>query len=109
MKSSLYWIGRLNSERGEQVAIAWQRGVVSIKTFPVRVATILALLAFAATAADEPGDLARCAVALDREDYASVIRDAQSFLHLHPESVPARVLLARGYMGLDNGIAALSE
>lgn len=109
MKSSLYWIGRLNFERGEPVAITWVRGVVSIKASAVRVATILALLALAATAADQPGDLARCAVDLDREDYASAIRGAQSFLRLHPESVPARVLLARAYMGLNNGIAALSE
>ena len=70
MKSSLYWIGRLNFERGEPVAIAWVRGVVSIKASTVRVALILALLAFAATAADQPAGLGRCAVDLDREDYA---------------------------------------
>jgi predicted Zn-dependent protease len=75
----------------------------------VRVTTILALLALAATAADQPAGLARCAVELDREDYASATRDARSFLRLHPESVAARVFLARAYMGSNNGTAALSE
>jgi tetratricopeptide (TPR) repeat protein len=109
MKSSLYWIGRLSLGRGEPLAIAWATGVVSIKVSTVRVVSILALLTLAATAADQPAELTRCSIALDREDYASAARDAQSFLRLHPESVPARLLLARGYMGLNNGTAALSE
>src|SRR3954451_6187772 len=118
MRSSPCSIGRLSFGRGEPLAIAWARGVVSIRISTVRVATILVLLAYAATAADQAdhGDhvdhadgLARCAVELDREDYASASRDAQSFLRLHPESVAARVLLARAFMGLNNGIAALSE
>ena len=53
MQSSLYWIGRLNFERGEQVATRWVHGVVSFKVSAVRVATILVLLAFAAAAAEE--------------------------------------------------------
>ena len=109
MRSLPYWIGLLSSRRIEPVAKAGARGVVSVKVSSVRATITLALLAFAATAADQPASLARCQVELDREDYASATREAQALLRVHPDSVPARVLLARAYMGVNNGTAALSE
>ncbi len=99
MKSSLYWTGRSSSGRSEP----------SARVSAVSVAAVLSLLAFAATAAGQPASLARCEVELDRENYAPATREAQAFLRAHPDSVPARILLARAYMGVNDGTAALSE
>ena len=75
----------------------------------MRALPILLLLAVSARASDPAGGLARCATALDREDYAAAVREAQSILGFQPESVPARLVLARAYMGMNNAAAALSE
>ena len=50
-----------------------------------------------------------CATALDRGEYVSASRLAQAFVRLHPESVQARILLARAFMGLNNAPDALGQ
>ena len=75
----------------------------------LRCVSILVIVSLGATAAETPASIERWAIQLDREDYASVVREAQAFLRTQPESVPARILLARAYMGQNNGTAALSE
>jgi tetratricopeptide (TPR) repeat protein len=54
-------------------------------------------------------DLQTCASAVERGEFASAARLAHGYVRLHPASVPARILLARAYMGLNNGTAALLE
>lgn len=54
-------------------------------------------------------ELQACASAVDRGEFALATRSAKNYLRLHPDSVQARVLLARAYMGMNNGSSALSE
>lgn len=64
-------------------------------------------LCFALAAA--ASELETCATAVNRGEFASAARLAHGYVRLHPASVPARILLARAYMGLDNGTGALAE
>jgi tetratricopeptide (TPR) repeat protein len=65
--------------------------------------------AFALQAAPQPADLLQCAKQLDRGDFVAAARDAEAIVRKDSESVAARILLARAYMGLNNGAGALSE
>jgi protein O-GlcNAc transferase len=71
-------------------------------------ACLLLLFPLVAALAGVDADLSGCAKALDRGDYAQAARQAQSYIQSHPSSASARVLLARAYMGMNNGHAALN-
>jgi tetratricopeptide (TPR) repeat protein len=77
----------------------------------VNVKTLAPLFCFfiASAAQGATSDLQACAAALDRGEFDPAARLARSYLRLHPASVPSRILLARAYMGMNNGTAALSE
>jgi predicted Zn-dependent protease len=68
-----------------------------------------ALLIAACVALAAPAELDRCNAALSRGDYAGAARDAQAYLRLHPASAPARVILARAQIGLNQPQSALNE
>jgi Tfp pilus assembly protein PilF len=68
---------------------------------------IAALICLPLTAAVP--DLHSCATAIDRGDFTPAAREAQAYSRLHPASVEARILLARAYMGLNNGAGALEQ
>ncbi len=69
----------------------------------------LLVLALASARPVRAADLSVCETALDRADFSTAAREAKSFLVLHPASLPARILLARAYMGLNDGNAALRQ
>lgn len=62
-----------------------------------------------ATALGQVATLDAWATALDRGEYASVSRQAGAYVRLHPESVQARILLARALIGLNNAPDALDQ
>lgn len=79
-----------------------------------RFSSLLVCVAAAALAQSPTPDafnkaLAGCSRALDRGEYASAARLAQAQVRLHPDSVPARVLLAQAFMGMNNAPAALEQ
>ncbi|HEX8985120.1 MAG TPA: tetratricopeptide repeat protein, partial [Bryobacteraceae bacterium] len=69
---------------------------------------VLPMLLAAALTAQQPG-LDQCAAALDRGDYRSAAQRARAILLRDPVSAPAHVMLARAYLGLNDGSAALQE
>ncbi len=71
-----------------------------------RLAVLLLTLAVSAVFG---ADLVTISTAIDRGEFASALRQAAAFVHLHPDSAPARVALARAHMGLNQGHAALDD
>lgn len=69
---------------------------------------IIAIVLAGSVAAQSPG-AAACASAIDRGEFASAVRQGQALVLANPASASARVLLARAYMGTNNGAAALVE
>ena len=70
---------------------------------------VLSLLAFAATSRRPAGEPRSAAKSSWTVESSAATREAQAFLRAHPDSVPARILLARAYMGVNDGTAALSQ
>lgn len=70
---------------------------------------ITVLLALAAAGAGAAGEFRECAAAIDRGEYAEAVKQAQAIVSRLPGSAPAHVLLARAYLGMNNGPAALMQ